>query len=387
MKDQTWLSPDQTRDIFSKICLSPPRVPRKGISKTPLLCSSRESSSSSLKGFFFQKNSISRKKTQPRRNVSNVDIGNLDQMQIDFFEKKNCDKILFKSKSPFQVRFSTPEKPSNDKVKSEFKILYGKFGRNRTTTPDTIPKIAKSPKLYKNNAQNPFSSNLIQLNIAPSYCFETQISEISPFTLGASPSPITINQNIVNNQPNDLELNINLDEVDALSFEAPEEINQKILNPNDITGFQKSVFPQKKSEKNNMMNDLFTSHNLLIPMKMEKANLGNCSKICCCGTISMLKTSNLRSNNLNLNSFVSHNRKSKYVSNRMKFEKQKLKKNKKKPKCKCKTQQKGGHSNQNTKLFVSEFFLGNKVETPSNVLGFSHLDLKKLTIHKDNFFS
>ena len=392
MKDQIWLSPDKTRNIFSKISLSPFKIPGNEVPKTPPQCGSGESSSSSSKALFFQKSAISKKKPDGRAVLPIFDLGDLEQMKKDFSEKKESDSILLQSKSIFQGKFSTPEKPLPAKIKSELKIFYGKSGANRTnSTPNPTLNLCKTPIPQIPNplesAENPSSSNLLRLKIAPSYCFESQISEISPFTLGPTPSPI-MNQNIVSTQPLCLDLDVNLDEVDALSFEAPGEMKQIILNPNNITGIKKTCFPQEKSGKikgdQDGFGEMFFGKG---KSQMGKASLGNCSRVCRCGTISM-KNSGLRNSNLNLKSFVSNNRKPKYVSNRMKFEKQVLKKIKKKQKCRCFTQKKIGNSNQKATLFVSEFFFGKnkKVETPSNVLAFSHLDIQKLTIHKNDFF-
>ena len=75
-------------------------------------------------------------------------------------------------------------------------------------------------------------------------------------------------------------------------------------------------------------------------------------------------------------SFVSNSRKSKYVSKRMKFEKQKIKNDFKKDKCKCNTQKDKKRSFLNNKSLVSEFFLPkkNKKETISPKLEFTNLD-------------
>jgi hypothetical protein len=397
MEDQNNFEIHKTPNLCSQLRSSPPPVllkyPQKMCSKTSLV------TSPSNKAHSYTKNnkefsSLSFHKTF-------FPISDLDRMQKDFMDSPN--QVLIPSESAKTTGFFTPKKPPLTLFTKELKIEYEKDDPNRTSiTPfsplvksknSTNPRI-NLPDLFESSGQE------IRLHIPPSYHFESQISNITPFELGretqkkegiAQPASITVNHNIISSQPKDLELNLN--EVDAMSFEATGEINNIVLNPNDITGTLKPFFPLKKSgkiSKKLRQREKRISFLRNISQENQHDGFGQCSCVCKCGLLSRKSKLKEKGSYLNFSRpFGSNHHKSKYISNRMKFEKQGQKNRSRKRKCLCLSLRQSHLKVSDKKSFVSEFFDNDKSKNqpkPSSAFNFSNLHFDSLKIKKEEIF-
>lgn len=396
-------SPGPSHLFFNQIRLSPPKItPRKYKKKNsfdPFKVESRDNSSRS-----FETQKMALKK--PGNNldlVSDFSLGNLGQMCQDFYEEEG--PLLFSAGSSKQVQFKTPEKPLEKEQESDLKIVYGKSGPDRTNVTPDSPRITGFFGLNKKDetsgaiGSSSSSCEVLRLKIPASYCFESQLSEISEFKLkkplepkerpSMSPSLPTVNQNVVSTTPLCFDFNVNLNEVDAISFDATGHVSQVILNPNDITGTQKPLFPYKKSGKKLDMFDSEMKSTFLCRGKSsfrDRTSVRNCSNFCACESHSQFKQSGGFGSQLKLsNPFVSGKRRSRYISNRMKFEKLGERKRIKRKGCKCQSQKDQAWAPKNKILDVSEF----KIPEPKSGvprLKFSYLDFEKLNVQKEDFF-
>ena len=395
MKDQNPSRNPKTPNLFTQLHVLPPpilhRYPRK----------KRSEPQSKKLSMYSQDDEFPKIHKSKRTSFQSTffPISDLDQMQKDFFENRSQNEILFSSESAKRTGFCTPKKPPLPLFKTEPKIQYTKDNANRTN----ITPFLNSPIPSKNKSSTPkmdlpglveSSCQQIRLQIPPSYCFESQVSSISPFDFGeepikeSDPAPITVNRNIVSSQPKDLELNLN--EVDAMSFEATGEISNAVLNPNDISGCLKPLFPPKKSGKNPKKPKLGLDISFLGSELNDKrlGSFGHCSCACNCDGKSQ-KSQKWSEKKCHLNllrPFGSNLKKSKYISNRMKFEKQGQRRRRKLKKCMCANRSLMRKEKNGKASFVSEFFVSNEQKVGKNNFNISNLDFEKVSIKKREIF-
>jgi hypothetical protein len=391
MKNHHYSNIHKTPNRFTHINVSPPLISEKFHSKNNV----KSCSSKSISETF----NIKFSKT-PLSNIGTFPISDLDQMQKDFYENSNKKQILFSPEFSNKVCLCTPENPNSESLKKEPKIEYQKNDPNRTNITPFSPFTKILNKTKSNNPKidldfdSQSAGNNIRLHIQPSYCFESQISDVSLFTLcdnkkqspKLKPAPITVNQNVVSSQLKNFEFD--LDEIDAISFEASKEISKNVLNPNDVTGILKPLFPNEKSGKkiNESCNEISLFGGTLEVKKNE--NFSKCSCLCKCDPLSRPSKKNTKNNHLNfMNPFKPNLRKSKYISNRMKFEQQGQKK--RLSKCKCRSLRRSKLTNAQKPSFVSEFFIPRNSKADSKKpsdCAFSHLDIKHLSLHTNDIF-
>ena len=322
-------------------------------------------------------------------------ISDLDQMQRDFCSSKDVSGSSLGPCAAKEIDFCTPKKTAQSGFKLEPKQIAREDPNRTKITPLSIFVKASTENKEDSALVEASSCEVLRLKIPPSYFFESQISSISPFEvpenprieLQTRPAPVTINHNVVNSQP----LQLNLDEIDTMSFEAECKTTQRVLNPNDITGMTKPFFPPKKSGKKNSIikKDVTTMSFLGINLKTDN-KLSLRSQGCKCDKFSSKKILTMRcSQGDRPKPFGSNMRRGKYISNRMKFEKQGRRGQRNKKKCLCLSQNEPSCSVNKKPLFVSDF-LGAESRniqiknTKAN--NFGNLDLGIVKIKKGDFF-
>ena len=319
-------------------------------------------------------------------------------MQRDFCGPRDAQDASCRADELRRNDFSTPKKTAVDAFQIEPKrVARDDPNRTKTTPPSMFDKATGDLFAAKDDAGlvEASSCEVIRLRIPPSYFFESQISNISPFEVPleptpaskTSPAPVTINQNVINSQP----LELNLDEIDTMSFEADCETTERVLNPNNITGIQKLPFPSLKSAKNSLDSRKQDTMKSFFKVKLGAPD-GLCqgSRGCTCdGRSRKGRGESHRSQGDGVWGAKANNRRGKYISNRMKFEKQGQRGLRGKRKCFCLSLVGLKRSKNKKPLFVSEFLEGERLNIQigrADEGKFGNLDLGRIEVKKRDFF-
>ena len=346
-------------------------------------------------------------KLEWRKIKTTNNIPDISQMEKDFMDS-DSEEILM---SPSQ-KFRTPQVKFVDKVSSKMRNEI-EFVNNREVLARTYD-IFNSDERIKNEVKEKYiprklgnsnkfpnlrlfgeeeivkaESPTIQLEISKSYAFESIVSEITPFELFSEnnvetkidPEIKTLNKNIITQSNNSSHLN--LDDIDAMSFDEGISDFKKILNPNNITGTYLGDIFSKRSGKNivfcsQIRNDfkkinLFANKSSRYGRDLLKKN-----EIC---SSCLFKEKSKHSKKRIIN-------KRKYVSNRMKFEQEnskfrKLSKKNIQRTCNCLSKKQIQYPST---LYRKKSFSMNKLPEISLMdSNFSNLDLKELKLSSKDF--